>query len=92
MSCFFLAVNSSSVMMPESRRSLYFLISATASVGAVEAAAAAATAAGKRPGRSAPPTANAVRRSRPEGGGLRPVYRSFPGVCGGRLDFCDFKR
>ena len=31
MSCFFLAVNSSSVMMPESRRSLYFLISATAS-------------------------------------------------------------
>ena len=39
-----------------------------------------------------PPTANAVRQSRPEGGGLRPVYRGFPGVCRGRLDFCDFKR
>ena len=42
--------------------------------------------------RPAPPTANTVRRSRPEGGGLRPVYRGFPGACGDRLDFCDFKR
>ena len=39
-----------------------------------------------------PPTANEVRRSRRYGGGLRPVYRGFLGACGGRLDFCDFKR
>ena len=42
MSCFFFAANSSSVMMPASNSSLYFLISATASVAGCAATAAAA--------------------------------------------------